>query len=277
MVAKKETTTTTTTSKKIEKKVDAKTCREEDPDDDGFVNTGALDDADDDGEKITKIVEMKETAMTVVRDANGNAVRLETSKEEEEEKNTKTTRMSTLAVPQPEAPTSLNAPSAALKSKLNNKPKKKKRELRERMEDHRGKPVTYEIDTHEFFVKLIDRKEVLRELLVRKGVAHAPSSKNNKGRSQHSKEAAEGERQNELAPQEIEKLNLIKMKTLLENEETIEKADMQNVKELVEDFASFFIATFDEKRKKWAKICFAKTRKDGKRKRKKTPRRMEVN
>ena len=40
MVAKKETTTTTT-SKKIEKKVDAKTCREEDPDDDGFVNTGA--------------------------------------------------------------------------------------------------------------------------------------------------------------------------------------------------------------------------------------------
>ena len=260
MVAKKETTTTTrTTSKKIEKKVDAKTCREEDPDDDGFVNTGALDDADDDddGEKITKIVEMKETAMTVVRDANGNAVRLETSKEEEEEeKNTKTTRMSTLAVPQPEAPTSLNAPSAAPKSKLNNKPKKKKRELRERMEDHRGKPVTYEIDTHEFFVKLFDRKEVLRELLVRKGVAHAPSSKNNKGRSQHSKEAAEGERQNELAPQEIEKLNLIKMKTLLENEETIEKADMQNVKELVEDFASFFIATFDEKRKKWAKICF---------------------
>ena len=124
------------------------------------------------------------------------------------------------------------------------------------MEDHRGKPVTYEIDTHEFFVKLFDRKEVLRELLVRKGVAHAPSSKNNKGRSQHSKEAAEGERQNELAPQEIEKLNLIKMKTLLENEETIEKADMQNVKELVEDFASFFIATFDEKRKKWAKICF---------------------
>ena len=80
MVAKKETTTTTrTTSKKIEKKMDAKTCREEDPDDDGFVNTGALDDADDDdddGEKITKIVEMKETAMTVVRDANGNAVRL---------------------------------------------------------------------------------------------------------------------------------------------------------------------------------------------------------
>ena len=84
--------------------------------------------------------------------------------------------MSTLAVPQPEAPTSLNAPSAAPKSKLNNKPKKKKRELRERMEDHRGKPVTYEIDTHEFFVKLFDRKEVLRELLVRKGVARAPSS-----------------------------------------------------------------------------------------------------
>ena len=54
-------------------------------------------------------------------------------------------------------------------------------------------------------MKLFDGKEVLRELLVRERGGDAPS-KNNKGRSQHSKEAAEGERQNELAPQEIEKV-----------------------------------------------------------------------
>ena len=153
-----------------------------------------------------------------------------------------------VVAPQPAQPAAVPPPP-----KPTSKPKKKKRELREIPEDHRGKPVTYEIDCKELFAKSFDRREVLREVLERKGVAYSSSSsaKNNK------KKEAEGEHlETTLTPKEIEELNLIKRKALLENDETIEKADVENVKELVEDFASFFIATFDEKRKKWAKKCF---------------------
>ena len=154
-----------------------------------------------------------------------------------------------VVAPQPAQPAAVPPPPP----KPTSKPKKKKRELREIPEDHRGKPVTYEIDCEELFAKSFDRREVLREVLERKGVAYSSSSsaKNNK------KKEAEGEHlETTLTPKEIEELNLIKRKALLENDETIKKADVENVKELVEDFASFFIATFDEKRKKWAKKCF---------------------
>ena len=223
-------------------------------------------------------VEVKEEKKTV--DASlfsKNAVTIAAAararRKEEERKYANSTAAASLAVPQPTraaaavaradvAPLPPSAAAAGSKAQpavtphapKPNKPRKKKRELQEIPEDHRGKPVTYELDCEELFAKSFDRREVLREVLERKGKTYRSSSAS--GKNNTKKKEGEREHNGTLTPKEIEELNLIKRKTLLENDDTIERADVENVQELVEDFAAFFIATYDEKRKRWAKKCF---------------------
>jgi hypothetical protein len=136
----------------------------------------------------------------------------------------------------------------------NNNNKKKalnKRELREVPEDHRGKPVTYEIDSEDLFAKGFNKFEVLRDILKRKGEDEMASAVSQK---------------HDLPPITTTTTTTMKKKKFLEDDEVIESCDLELVKDLVEDYAAFFISSFDDSRKQWASKFFksnAKQRKNG--------------
>ena len=157
----------------------------------------------DDGQEKKKTVDaslFSKNAVTIAAAARAR-------RKEEERKRATSTATASLAVPQPTraaavaradvAPLPPSVPAAAAASKAQPaitphapKPRKKKRELQEIPEDHRGKPVTYELDCEELFAKSFDRREVLREVLERKGKTYRSSSASGKNNTKKK----EGER-----------------------------------------------------------------------------------